>query len=115
MTKINISESFSLSDYIININNKSSYPYLSHDFADVRSLFMDLIRKSELFIRYNLSEEACDNRQVIFINSCDDSQLKKFENQIKDAITDATIVSASSPHKLVMFRMHELDAKEVEL
>ncbi len=108
-------ESFSIADYIINLKEASYYPYLGHDFADICSLFEDLERKSELFVRYNLLDEACDNRKVIFIHAEDESQLETFERQIQDAITNVSVVQSSSPYKLVMFRLHELAVNEIEL
>lgn len=106
---------FSIADYLINIKDQKKYPYLVHNFNDILDLFNDITRRSELFLQYNLYEESYDNRQVIIVRADNENQKNQLEYKLQDAITNASFVTASSPHKLVFFRIHELDAKQVVL
>lgn len=106
---------FSVADYLINIKNKDKYPYLVHDFSDICSLFDDLDRKSDIFVKYNIQDEARDAHHVMFVHTEGEDEQRCLEDELKHATSEMEMELISSPYKIVIVRKHELDRNQIIL
>ena len=108
--------SFSVADYLIRIKETDTYPYLVHDFQDICELFKDLNKKSDLFLQYKLTKAGSDARQVMLIQTKDEEQSSVLSGQLKGVMpTNMSMVTTSSPYKIIFFSKRELDKEQVEL
>ena len=95
---------FSLMKYILSIGKAGNYEFLTKQYTAISSLFEDMDRKSEAFVRFDPSHRVPVITRTVFVKTDSEGMMNTLSDKLKNSIQTFSVCPFDQKGKMVLFQ-----------